>query len=156
MNSDYVPAGLLRDVLAKLIDALIAILMVATFVVGFTGGSVYALSMTARSWMRWVLGVNLFLQFSCYMRTGARSIGDTFVGIEVVRDDEKRSWRVVALYRALISSLMFEPRWPPTIFVIFLWACTLWSVATERGEPRNGLSWNLGTRAIIATKQKPM
>lgn len=153
MKEERVSAGPFRNALAKLTDALVAVLTVATVVQGLTRGPVLVLILRFREWVGWVPLMNMVLQFSFYMHNKAQTIGDAMLGIEVIREKEKTSWPSEVSTRVVVSSIMFNPRWPPTIFVIALWVMAIVSLATGKGGNKGRLPWEIGTRGVIVIRE---
>ena len=145
MNDERELAGALRNVCAKLLDAAIAALLIATAVVGVSG-SMYPLLCYTRLWSKAVPITNTLLQFGFYVHNRRRTLGDAFVHIEIAADDKESSWRRTAFIRAVCASLMFSPHWLPGISTVALWAFTLYWLITGRCEPGKEIAWDYAAR----------
>lgn len=156
MNDERELAGPLRNVCAKLLDAAVAALLIATAVVGVSG-SMHPLLFHTRLWTKAVPITNMLLQFGFYVHNRRRTLGDAFVHIEIAADDKESSWRRTAFIRAVCASLMFSPHWPLNIGAVTLWPFTLYSLITRRCEPGKEIAWDYAARttALIGPVHRP-
>ncbi|OPZ65476.1 MAG: hypothetical protein BWY85_00548 [Firmicutes bacterium ADurb.Bin506] len=113
MVEERAGAGVFRNILAKLIDALAAVSMTVLVLQVLTGSSLLMLIQRFQDWDGSIYAMNMILQFSFYMYTKSQTLVDAMAGIQVVREDQRLSWPSAAFLRTVISSLMFNPRWPP-------------------------------------------
>jgi hypothetical protein len=151
MNTIRRPSGPIRNVAAKLLDAVIATMILATAVAGFKGVR-YLLSTDVRLWSRPIPVVNMVIQFSAYMHSKRFTFGDAMVGIEVALDDQRLTWRAAAFYRSVVAGLMFNPYSPVNLGSVTLWAVAACSLVARKSVPGKELLWDslAGTRALIA------
>lgn len=151
MNTIRRPSGPIRNVAAKLLDAVVATIILAIAVAEFKGVR-YLLFTDVRLWSRPIPVVNMVIQFSAYMYSKRFTFGDAMVGIEVALDDQRLTWRAAAFYRSVVAGLMFNPYSPVNLGSVTLWALAAYSLVARKSVPGKELLWDslAGTRALIA------
>lgn len=156
MNTMRRPSGPIRNVAAKLLDAVISTIILVTAVAGFKGVR-YLLSTDVRLWSRPIPVVNMMIQFSAYMHNKRFTFGDAMVGIEVTLDDQRSTWRAAALCRSVVAGLMFNPCSPVNLGSVALWSLAACSLVARKSMPGRELPWDFlaGTKALMARDGNP-